>query len=540
MTPIQKIIVVGAGTSGWLTASAIKKQNPDIDVTIVHDSKIPTVGVGETLTFRMPYFMKQVLGLNDDDWMPKCQATYKSGVKWLDWKNQGDIHRSSSIDEFPAHEILSNTYINNSTIPGITGKNLPGLENPDLLVTDLWYSMFRAGMLGNNVDDIQAALSDEYYFSLHNKSIRNLDGSWLTHQQNGFSYHYNAEVVSNVVGDLVGRPCGVKEIDSHITDVVFDQQNIKHLVLASGEHIHADMFIDCSGFKRLLMSKMENKWIASDEYFNNSALVKQVQYDNTDHPQHQISNSTTFAALSSGWRFSIPLQNRSGNGYIFNKDITPDIDQLASEFNTALDNTNECRLIQWSPGRWKDVVSHNCMSVGLSLGFSDPFDANNLTLTINIIEQLSTMLKDPRTNNLYIIRKELNKVSSGYWEDVSMRVRSALRLSPKTDTKYYQILSQAAKDQHLLEEFVEYVETARQKTISMNKLSQFKPNLWQPWSYTTLAMRYGIDLPCQQFDPELAEVAKQYFKLRMAKNKLLAERAPHIRDFYREYFKSSV
>jgi len=542
MTPIKKIVVVGAGTSGWLTASAIQRNNPDLEVTVVHDSSIPTIGVGETLTFGMPGFMREVLGLEDDQWMAKCQATYKSGVKWANWKNKGSSNQSSFVDEFLASKIIDDHYV--AMRPVFFKKSIPDLVNPNLSITRLWYSMYRKGMLGNTVDDLQAALSDQYYFSLNNKSVRNLDGSWLSDPLHGHSYHYNAEVVSNVVGELVGRPCGVKEIDSRVVDIILDEnESIKTLKLANGIEITGDLFIDCSGFKRLLMSQLPNKWLAADEYYNNCAIVKQVFYDDVDHPQHQISNSTTFSAMESGWRFSVPLQNRSGNGYIFNKRITTDIDQLVDEFNNSIADNTDCRLIHWEPGHYQYAVVNNCLSLGLSLGFSDPFDANNLTVTTKLIETVAKMLGDPDDNSLESITQVINCSAEKFWGDVDMRVKSALRLSSKTDTDYFRIMADAARSENLLEKFMHHIDLCEKEELDIftgTVNTKYPSTTWASWSYTTLAMRYGIELPTQEFDPDLAEVAKHYFATRMAKNKMLANRAPHVKDFYRTYFNAPV
>lgn len=541
MSFIRKIVVVGAGTSGWMAASLIKKHHPDIDVTVVFNSKIPTIGVGETLTFRMPYFMKHLLGLDDDAWIPRCQATYKSGVKWANWGGPGHSHQSSYINEFPAHYLLSTVYTPSGTRATTFDSSKVKNINTKLMITDLWLAMRKKGMITVDDDHIQQALSDQYYFSLHNKSIRDTDGTWLTDDVAGFSYHYNAEVVSNVMGDLVGRPCGVKEIDCNITNVVAQNGVIEYIETDSGQRITADLFIDCSGFKRLLISKTDNEWIASDEFCNNSAIVKQVHYDGKDHPQHRVSNSTLFSRMDSGWRFSVPLQNRSGNGYIFNKNITPDLDQLVSEFNQALDDYSDPRLIQWNPGYYKKMMSKNCVAVGLSLGFSDPFDANNLNLTIHVLEQFIKCLKNPRLTDLLSIELVMNNLSLDYWYDVAMRYKSALRLSPPCNTKYYQIISQAARDHNLLEEFITYIEDSRRRMArKIDHAYDMKPVLYYHWSFTTLATRYGIDLPVPDIDNDLAEIAKPYFETRRARNRIMAERAPDLADFYQTYFKTGM
>lgn len=541
MMPIKKIVVVGAGTSGWMTASLIKKQCPEIDVTVVFNSKIPTMGVGETLTFRMPGFMKTMLGIKDEDWMPRCQATYKSGVRWMNWRYKGEVHQSSYIEDFPANRLLTASAAPKR--PASMPMEPSHIHDIDyrLMITDLWRDMYLGGHLTGTVDDQQAALADQYFFALNDKSIRKLDGTWLTDSVIGFSYHYNAEVVSNVIGDLVGRPCGVKEIDCNIRHVQVEQGEIKYLELDNDEKITADLFIDCSGFKRLLMSQVDNEWAASDEYCNNSAIVKQIFYDGKDHPQHRITNSTTFCSMDSGWRFSVPLQNRSGNGYIFNKNITPDVDRLVEEFNRELDHDGDVRLIQWNPGHYKKILSRNCAGFGLSVGFSDPFDANNLSLTIHMLELLVTCLKSPNLTSLDEMAKVMNRISNDYWRDVEMRYKSALRLSPRNDTHYYQTMARANQEQRYLEEFIQYTEDNRRKMQQVPPTEfDTKPVLYASWSYTTLALRYGIPLPVHDVNPDLAEIARHYFNMKIARGRYMAQQAPGLNEFYRTYYQAEV
>jgi hypothetical protein len=183
------------------------------------------------------------------------------------------------------------------------------------------------------------------------------------------------------------------------------------------------------------------------------------------------------------------------------------------------------------------------MSLGLSLGFTDPFDANNLTVTTTLITAISKILSDSEDNNLNSLTSIVNNMNNILWTDVDIRVKSALRLSPKTDTEYFRIMADAASQTKFYDTFIEHIQ--QQESAEIEKFAgmprpKYNSGTWNTWSHTTLAMRYGIDLPVTEFDPDLAEVAKYYFATRMAKNKMLADRAPHVKDFYRTYFKSSV
>lgn len=524
----KKIVVLGAGTSGWITASAIKKNNPDVDVLIVYDSRMPTIGVGETLTFSMPYFMKQVLGLQDEEWMDKVKATYKTGITMKSWTDPKEDYQSGHIVDFPSQFLFKGAFENIAYLTNSAETSREDYYKEYGSVADLWYTLYQQGKLpGSTPQDLTLTLSEGAQFANKGRSIRNTAGDWFINEQVGYSYHYNAEMVGTTIGELVGKPAGVRSVDSFVNRVEVEQGNIKNLHLDNGDVVTADLFIDCSGFKRLLVSQLDYKWVDSDEAYNNAAMVTQVPYSDKDNRHHRLSSNTILAGANHGWRFSIPLQNRSGNGYIFNSRMGWDQDAIADEFSTELGiKKSDFRVIKWNPGRYENPAVGNCIALGLAQGFTDPFDANNLSLTIKLVTELVNMLKS-NSYDIAGIRTQLNERSHHWWNDIDIRVESCLRLSPRRDTEHYRAIADFAERTKLKERFIEHVIAGRKRNNEHPKYF-----LWKTWTHLILAARYGIEIPNTNYTTDMETLAKKYFEFNKFKYDIMSANAPELSEYY--------
>lgn len=524
----KKIVVVGAGTSGWIAASAIKKNLPDLDVTIVYDSKIPTIGVGETLNFGMPFFMRNILGINDEQWMNRVKATYKVAILHKDWTEK-EYQIGGHCLDFPAKFLLNGILENTLALTDIASKNPVDQYHPNGGIVDLWYTLYQQGKLGEiSKQDLSLSLSEGAWFSKNNRSIRTAAGDWLTNSRYGHTYHFDAELLGSTIGNLVGKPAGVKVVDSNVSRVEIENGNIKQLHLDNGQTLSGDLFIDCTGFKRILVSALDYRWIDADEFANNSAMVTQIKYDNIDHPQHRISETTTLAAMKQGWRFSIPLQTRSGNGYVFNSRHVKDENQLAEEFASTLAiDKQDFRIIRWTPGRYEYPAKHNCIALGLSQGFVDPFDANNLNITLKLIMTIIEHINTDQDNWINDLQNFLNFRSQNWWTDINMRIESCLRLSPRRDTEHYRMLADYAERTKLQERFIEHIANSR-----IRDHNHKHKMIWPSFVHVVTALRYDIPLPYTEYDNDLEILAKQYFDFRKNKYQIMSQRAPEHRDFY--------
>lgn len=515
----MKLIVVGAGTAGWLTASAIKKHCPEIDVTIVYDSKTPTVGVGETLGFNIPNILHDLLGLEDDEWFDQTDAIYKTAILFENWRSNNDSELMPHFYEFDAEHLFNPVSLSRVKrrihVPTVGGPN----------VSDVWYTMFRKGLLDKEFNGFPEHGGDGYHFALNNKSIRETNGNWLVNKWAGYSYQYDAELVGTTIGNLVGKPLGVKVIDSKVHEVLSDNTGITGIRIADGSVLSADLYLDCSGFRRLLVSELDNPWVDFDEYYNDSALVTPVPYDNSGHPLHGLRPVTVLAGMDSGWRFSVTSRTRTGNGYIFNSRQETDIDKISNEFRQCLgvEASRQFKMLKWKPGYFKNIWHKNCVTMGLSMGFGDPFDANNLGLATSVLKRLITELQTGMTED----RAQFNQRFENFWKEIDLRVQTTLRLSPRRDTEHYRLMARVAEETNLKQRWFEHLETIRKGYFSNR--SQF---MFPMRTHIAVAIRYGIDLPVMDVDPKYFDAVNKYFNYMNKQGLAASEIAPSSEEYY--------
>lgn len=523
----KKIVVVGAGTSGWFVAAALKRNRPELDVTIVYDSKIPTIGVGETLAWGLLSFMQNVLGLKDEDWMNRVKATYKSAVHLSGWTSNATSARTGHVMDMPVQYLFKSPFENITEHVSRAHQDIHNHYDEYGSIVDAWYTLRQQGRLQDiSGDDLSMALGEGVAFSKDNKSIKNVDGSWNVNGHFGYSYHYNAEQVGIAIGDLVGKPSGVKVIDGHVDRVELEQGVISKLHLKNGDFIEGDLFIDCSGFKRLLVSQLDYKWIDCDEFYNNSAIVTQLQYDDSGLPYRSVTNDTVLGLMNNGWRFSIPLQNRSGNGYVFNN-RTVDMDTIVKEMSETIKVKDRTfREIHWTPGRYNKTAVSNCIALGLSQGFTDPFDASNLNLVCRLVIEMIKNLDITKDTWIQDNANLLNHRIEFWWRDIAMRVEGVLRLTPRRDTEHYRMLADYAKQTNLQEQFVEHVQNHRVRNYTHSE--KF---LWGCHTHVQMAARYGIPLPYTKVNDKIETMIRAFVTFNKLKYQMLSDEAPTVGEY---------
>ena len=328
---INKIIVVGGGAMGMFASSALKRNFPNIDVTVVHDPNTPYIGVGESIGWNGKDFMTQMFGLDESQWLQKSQSTYKLAIAHYGFDNTTNPH-------FNVHKWNPSAKVATISITGVhrdgqltdldrwSGLSASGKHSDNITLADAWLHLYHKGL--RTRDTIDGDLGELYWYCKHNTfpSKENYSHKRYTH-----SYHFNAEYIKDVIHTLVGLPCGVNVIEGKVDQVITDGQKITHIKV-NGSLLDADLFVDCTGFRRLLATTIGCEWITLPDYFNNSALVGQsVNNDNNKSP---ITSYTEHHAMDHGWLFSIPMPTRAGNGYVFNSARPADVDLVQHEFNT--------------------------------------------------------------------------------------------------------------------------------------------------------------------------------------------------------------
>lgn len=384
----MKICIVGGGSSGWMTASTLVKAFPDWDITLIESPKVPTVGVGESTT---QYFRQWVhfLGLKDEDWMPHCDATYKISVRFHNFNKVGD-----DPWQYPF---------------GLVRQDIP----PDVW----WYGQRKRGWSN-------AQFAQDCYIAAY-CAERNLLPVDHEHFQipKHTGFHFDAVKFANWLKNNYAVPRGVKYKQEHVSRDILNEDY--------------DLFFDCTGFKSLLNV---SEWIDYSDYLpNNRAWVTRLPYINKEEEMKPVTDCT---ALSSGWVWNVPTWERIGTGYSFcDKYIS--IDDALHEFATHLkvdSDEHGFRLIEYKPGRKKEIWNGRVISIGMSAGFIEPLESNGLLSTHTFLTQFCRVMagKDHVTQ---FMRDTFNNNANYNFDGFASFVALHYAMTQRNDSPYWRAVS---------------------------------------------------------------------------------------------------
>ncbi|SET87680.1 tryptophan halogenase family protein [Thalassotalea agarivorans] len=349
---IRHIVIVGGGTAGWLTANHLAKQlqpssNTDVTITLVESPNIPTVGVGEG-TVPMMRQSLQYLGISETDFLQQCDATFKQGIKFVNWEhNPADKgeHSYHHIFDYPAPADIDSTlyWLNSNThqsfvdAVSIQGRVCDNNLAPKLITTP----------------EYQGAVSYAYH----------LDAAKFAKLLTKHATDMGVKHVKATVEQVETAPLG--DISAIIT---------KELGAISG-----DFFVDCTGFQSLLLGKtLDVSFIdQSDVLFADRALAVQVPYV---APSDEIPSYTIASAQDAGWIWDIGLTTRRGTGYVFSSKYCSDEQAKYTLAQYLGDDAlvEGARFIDMNIGYREKFWFKNCAAIGLSQGFVEPLEATGL------------------------------------------------------------------------------------------------------------------------------------------------------------------
>lgn len=346
----MKLVIVGGGTAGWITALLIARRHPNHEVTVVESSKIGVVGVGESTTGFMTDLLLNSfydLGCDINEFIVETGATLKFGIKHKGWTNNLDQYYIGPID---------GSWTNASSPDAMFCWGVKSLPYEKLLTTS------RCGYW------------TEYKHSNYNKNTNTFDIP-------SHAMHVDAHLVGKYFQKLTLKNRNASYIDGEIINVNLDtvSGNIKSLDLIDGTTVEGDFFIDCSGFHKVLMKKLDSKWISyQDKLPLNTAIPFLLNYEENEEPDL----CTTAWAQKNGWMWQIPMMDRKGNGYVFCDAFTTP-DKAKEEIETLLGKEiNANKVIKFDAGRQQDSWIKNCVAIGLSSAFLEPLEATSIHSSI--------------------------------------------------------------------------------------------------------------------------------------------------------------
>jgi tryptophan halogenase len=422
--PVKSIVIVGGGTAGWMTAAAMAKVLADSHVIrLVESDEIGTVGVGEATIPQIRQF-NQSLEFDEDDFVRQTQATFKLGIQFVDWGRLGD------------------RYIHSFGVLGRTRGLLP------------FHQYWLKGLLAGKVSDIVPYCLNSVA-ALQGKFMRPADlGPESPLSNIAYAFQFDAALYARYLRRYAEQR-RVQRTEGKVKQTVLRSTDgfIEAIVLESGERIAGDLFVDCSGFRGLLIEQALhtgyepwNHWLPCDR-----ALAVPCASAGAPTPY------TRSTAREAGWQWRIPLQHRIGNGYVYSSAHLSD-DEAATTLLNHLDGKalGDPRLLKFVTGRRKKTWNKNCVAIGLAGGFMEPLESTSIHLIQSTITQLLSFFPDQGFDQVLIDR--FNQKSTLEWE----RVRDFLILhyhaTERSDTDFWSYCRTMSVPQQLLD----YMELFRQ------------------------------------------------------------------------------
>jgi tryptophan halogenase len=403
--PIKKIVIVGGGTAGWMTASFLAHwlTGVDIEVTLVESDQIGTVGVGEATVPGIRQFIKG-LEISDSEFIKATNATFKLGIEFENWAGEGN----DFFHPFGGY----------------------GARLEDRAFYKTWWAANQTGYpegLEKFCFCTQLAKAGKFALPSFDDKSRL---AWYN-----YAYHFDASAFARFLRNYAEKR-DVVRIEGKVNDVQLDATTgfIQHIALESGQIIDGDLFVDCTGMPALLINKTLgvgyedwSHWLPCD-----SALA--VQTSRVADPDPYTRSS----ARTAGWQWHIPLQHRVGNGYVYSSPFISH-EQARTELlgNLKGEPLTEPKLIRFTTGMRKDFWHKNCVAIGLSSGFLEPLESTSISLIqtgiakmtgflVNFIIDEKHVAEANRLNRLeyerirdfIILHYKLNGRSNHFWEHV--------------------------------------------------------------------------------------------------------------------------
>ena len=381
---IDNIVILGGGTAGWMTAAALSRAmaGSGRTITLVESDEIGTVGVGEA-TIPTIHWFNQIVVFDEQQFMAETQATWKLGIEFQGWNGDGTryLHPFGTFGP-PGDGVMF--------LHRLIRARLAGMDAPTEQYS-LTAQAARAGRFAHPVPDRRSLLSTM-----------------------GYAFHFDAGLYARYLRKLA-EAAGVHRIEGKVAKVERNGESglVTALVTERGETVAGDFFVDCSGFRGVLIEEAMqagfedwSDWLPCDRAW----AVPTAR-------EAKITPYTRAIAMEAGWRWRIPLRHRTGNGYVFSSRYQDE--QVAREaLLRALgeETLAEPRLLRFQPGQRRKSWSGNVVAIGLSSGFLEPLESTSIHLIQSGIAKLLALF--PRHGGDRLVAEQFNRIFSQEMRDV--------------------------------------------------------------------------------------------------------------------------
>ncbi len=342
---MKKVVIVGGGTSGLFTAALMQKFWKDkINITLIYDPNNKNIGVGEGTTPVIVDVFKKDLYYDIFESIREVDATIKLGVLFKNWIPNKEYYHGFT-------QVLINDDWDNSY------SSIHSLLN----------DCYDGGINYNNTNDLVPVDIDKHHIAYH----------ITTENMSDFLFRYLKDKVT-LIPDVISR-------------VTSDGKNIQSITGKNTGNYHADLFVDASGFKSILLNELNPEWVDLSQYLPiNRAIPQKVNNNTNSIPTYILAEAT-----KDGWIWQIPTQTQFGTGYLYSSKFTTDDEARANYNDWLLTNHNveleTDRVIKWNTGYYKEAWIGNCFAVGISAGFFEPLEALTHQYLFYMVESFLSM-----------------------------------------------------------------------------------------------------------------------------------------------------
>ncbi|WP_440903736.1 tryptophan halogenase family protein [Catenovulum sp. SX2] len=369
---VNKVVILGGGSAGWMCAAFLSRVFTNLQISLVESNQYAPVGVGEATIPPIQLF-NQILKIDEADFIQYTHATYKLGIQFNHWGKQGQsyLHAFGEVGK-PLGLIPFIHYW------------LRAAKQQQLSVDDFWQYSLNA----------QAAAQNQFVQAKHLAGTR-LPG--LT-----YAYHFDAALYADFL-ERISVQNGVSHIQGEVIEVLQNPQtlDISALKLADGQIIEGDLFIDCSGFKALLIDKSLNTPYQDWSHYLPADRAVVVQTDAKLPLLYTQANAHKF-----GWSWQIPLKSRTGNGLVYSSKFASDDWAINTLLHASQGQTlHQPRIIQFKTGRYTKPWHKNVIAVGLASGFVEPMESTSLHMVQSSLLRLLKLMPNgqitPASQNMF-------------------------------------------------------------------------------------------------------------------------------------------
>lgn len=455
---IKDVVIVGGGTAGWMTASAFARHLPqECNITLIESEQIAKVGVGEA-TIPVIREFNAALDIDEKEFMRRTNATFKLGIRFENWARKGDAYNHAF---------------------GFFGHPIQGIP-----FHHFWLKLNRSDENASIHDfNVPAVASDLDRYAHRQYSEQQLDSRYF------YAFQFDAHLYAAYLSEWA-QARGVVRREGIINEVATDNENgfIESVTLDNGEKVKGDLFIDCSGFRGLLINQAlgvdfldwshwlpcNRAWAVSSAYPSSRSVI----------PPY-----TRARALTAGWQWRIPLQHRTGDGNVFSNDFISEDEARAQLLeNIEGEAISEPRLLKFTTGKRRKLWHKNCVAIGLSGGFLEPLESTSIALIQGAIMLLLKHFPDESFEEIQ--EKEFNRRMQEKYEECRNFLVLHYHATQRNDTEFWnycRTMSVPDELRHRLDLF--------RKTgfVSFNKSDLFLEHNW-------LAVLFGQRVVPEAYD----------------------------------------